>query len=154
MTFRRSFFLLSVMGILLLSVQQTTQLVIAASQSLPNRVYLVLKGTSWQKGDIVTIKDHRVSGEIVPYLTKRVRGVEGDQLRGTTTGKVFNNNLEIGTFQNHSSTGKRLHAIPSGVIPKGYVFVCGDHPQSFDSRYQEFGLVKVENIVGRSIPLW
>jgi type IV secretory pathway protease TraF len=34
------------------------------------------------------------------------------------------------------------------------VFVAGDHHRSFDSKYNEFGLVKRENIKGRSFALW
>jgi type IV secretory pathway protease TraF len=44
--------------------------------------------------------------------------------------------------------------IPEGIIPKGYVFVAGDNLNSFDSRYEEFGLVPVEKIWGKAVLWW
>lgn len=153
MTMRRSYWCLGLLALVLLSLQQTTQLVIAASESLPHRVYLVLKGSSWSVGDIVTIKGHPLSDSRVPSLTKRVRGVTGDRIWEINE-NLYINNVKIGRLQRHSSTGRAMHAIPSGIIPQGCVFVAGDHPKSFDSRYQSFGLVKTDHIVGRAIPLW
>ena len=44
--------------------------------------------------------------------------------------------------------------IPGEIIPTGYVFVAGDNPNSFDSRYEEFGLVPMEKIWGKAIATW
>ncbi len=44
--------------------------------------------------------------------------------------------------------------IPKGIIPPGYVFVAGDNPHSFDSRYEEFGLVPMEKIWGKAVVWW
>lgn len=40
----------------------------------------------------------------------------------------------------------------SNTIPEGYVYVLGDNPDhSLDSRYEEFGLVKISDIWGKPI---
>lgn len=39
------------------------------------------------------------------------------------------------------------------TIPEGYVFVAGTHEDSLDSRYKEFGFVKVSDIKGKAMPL-
>lgn len=36
--------------------------------------------------------------------------------------------------------------IHDGIIPEGYCFVLGLHPESFDSRYADFGLVPLNAI--------
>ena len=40
----------------------------------------------------------------------------------------------------------------SSIVPEGYVYVLGDNPDdSYDSRYEEFGLVKVSEIWGKPL---
>ena len=153
MTFKHCFIYLGSLSLLLWLLYANTRIVIAASQSLPHRVYVVIKGSTPQKGDIITIQDHRVSGKVVPHLTKRLRGIEGDRI-SIQDGVVSVNQDTIGSLKIKTRFGTSVHPIRAKVIPKGYVFVQSDHPHSFDSRYQEFGLVKVDQIVGRSIPLW
>lgn len=45
----------------------------------------------------------------------------------------------------------RLHAIPSGVIPSRKFFAYTPHKDSFDSRYQEIGLIDEKDIIGTAI---
>ena len=53
-----------------------------------------------------------------------------------------------------NSRGQPLYPVENLTVHLGFVYVEGDDPRSFDSRYQEFGLVKVEHIIGRTFPLW
>ena len=53
-----------------------------------------------------------------------------------------------------TSDGKPLTPISATSVPEGYVFVAGDHPNSFDSRYEEFGLVPIEKIWGKAVLCW
>jgi hypothetical protein len=39
------------------------------------------------------------------------------------------------------------------VIPEGQVFLYSPHPKSFDSRYQEVGLVQVSDLEGTAIAI-
>jgi signal peptidase I len=50
-----------------------------------------------------------------------------------------------------TSEGKPLTPLLATSVPEGYVFVAGDNPNSFDSRYEEFGLVPREKIWGKAI---
>ncbi len=45
----------------------------------------------------------------------------------------------VGILKSKTSLGQPLHVGFLGIIPKGYYFVATPHPDSFDSRYQEFG---------------
>ena len=57
-------------------------------------------------------------------------------------------------LQEKTSDGKPLTPISATSISEGYVFVAGDHPNSFDSRYEEFGLVPIEKVWGKAILWW
>ena len=50
--------------------------------------------------------------------------------------------------------GKPLTPLRVEIVPEGYVFVAGDHLRSFDSRYEEFGLVSQQNLWGKAASTW
>lgn len=60
----------------------------------------------------------------------------------------------IGPLLKETKDGKPLHPLKATIIPEGYVFVATSHPRSFDSRYEEFGLVKQEHITGKCFGLF
>ena len=57
------------------------------------------------------------------------------------------------TIGMETSDGRRLYATPAQTIPKEYVFLYSGHIQSFDSRYQELGLVPLSKLQGLVVPL-
>jgi conjugal transfer pilin signal peptidase TrbI len=54
----------------------------------------------------------------------------------------------IGPLYPQTKSGEALTPLKSPIIPKGFVFLKGTHPFSLDSRYEEFGLVSVNDIQG------
>ena len=155
MSMRKSLLGIGVLAALLFWLQYKTLLGIAESSSLPWKVYLVVKGSAWKKGDIVTIQGHTSSySQGIPLLTKRVVGGEGDVILLKDKENLLVGDEKISPLLPYNSKGKPLHPVENQIISRGYVFVVGDDPRSFDSRYQEFGLVKAEHILGRSFPLW
>lgn len=138
-----------------------TQLLKCQSDSLPNTSYiLVLKGTRFERGDIVYIRDHQVKYvETKKPLAKRVIGLPGDLMeRGGEGIRLIPKNTNLSPILllllKQTSKGDPLTPLSLFSIPEGYVFVAGDHPKSFDSRYEEFGLVSIENIDGRALWWW
>ena len=119
---------------------------------------LFLKSNAIQRGDIVSIQGHREDhvGNLKkwPYA-KRVLGIPGDRIVHNTEGIVIvpqpSNTLKK---KKKTSKGKPLTPNISNIIPEGYIFVAGDNPQSFDSRYEEFGLVHKEKVWGKAIMQW
>lgn len=106
----------------------------------PGDIVLCARSTSPPKsGDVVLV---RHEGALV---LKRVTYVAGETVQHTSW-----------YFPNHSSYGisYELHFGDemywgSNVVPEGYVFVEGDNPSaSHDSRYEDFGLVPIEDIWG------
>ncbi len=136
-----------------------TQLLESVSESLDGVRYLiVLKSSSIKRGDIVAIQGHTPQYVGDHIFTKRVVGLSGDQV-------IRNKNQLILKAQNGSFSmtlpllaqtkeGQPLTPLSLHIIPEGYCFVIGDHLRSFDSRYEEFGLVKKEKIWGKGLITW
>lgn len=140
------------LGMILTVLLTQTQLSINRTPSLPYKMFFSIKGLLPQRGDFVIIEDHPTAyfGKI--SYTKRLVGLPGDQIH------IHNNHLYvdhklIGPLRKETQDGKPLHPLENTTIPEGYVFVSADHPRSFDSRYQEFGLVAQSKIWGKATPI-
>lgn len=127
-----------------------------SSDSLDGRIYIS------KKGKIITPKyNARVKftyhGRFLPpglnfvSFRKKIVGLPGDEVQVDATRLVsikrYNGTHQvIGVAKEFSMTGVPLIAITPGVIPVGYVAVAGDHKDSFDSRYEEIGLVGITEL--------
>ncbi len=54
----------------------------------------------------------------------------------------------VGTAKSENRFGEALEKTPAGVIPNGKYFVATSHPDSYDSRYREMGLVADAQVAG------
>lgn len=86
-------------------------------------------------------------------LAKQIIGVAGDEI-AICDNRFYINAQDYGPILEKSTSGITLHPIAQAQIPDGYVFVYAPHEESFDSRYQEFGLVKMEQIQETLWPLF
>ena len=137
-----------------------TQLLEVTSESLEGVHYLLVrKSASINRGDIVAIQGHKPQYLEESYLfAKRVIGLPGDQITKTKkdlTIKAENESCAI-TYPllDKTKEGQVLTPLSSPIIPEGYFLVVGDHLRSFDSRYEEFGLVSIDNIYGKALLKW
>ncbi len=137
-----------------------TQLLEVTSESLEGVHYLLVrKSTSITRGDIVAIQGHKPQYLEGSYLfTKRAIGLPGDQITKTKkdlTIKAGNESFVI-TYPllDKTKEGQALTPLSNPVVPESYFFVVGDHLRSFDSRYEEFGLVSIDNIYGKALLKW
>lgn len=120
-----------------------------------------LEESSMQGEDIAPIQEHtnkyaRFDPEVLRLLTSHHFGIkifpllkqtrEGNPLTPLSVKRFFEGDIpKENIFEG---------VIPEGIIPPGYVFVAGDNPNSFDSRYEEFGLVPMEKIWGKAVLWW
>ena len=130
-----------------------TQLGMNMTPSLPHKLFLTFKGSRVKKGDLVTIAGHPTRYYPKAHFTKYVQGVSGDRVT-TRNRKIYINDAEIGPIHSTTFDGHPLTPLHAQIIPEGRVFIAGDHDRSFDSRYQEFGLVPIHKVVGRAVVLW
>ena len=124
------------------------------THSLPGHIYIVLKGSKPEKGDLVAYK-WRGGATYPPGATfiKVVAGVEGDAIevreRSVYVGGTF-----IGNAKTHSKAGIPLEPVKSGVLEMGELFVATPHPDSLDSRYKLGGPVQPIQVLGRAYVLF
>jgi len=127
----------------------------AASDSLPYKFFwLIKKQQSFpQKNQLVAIDNHDTNYVHNVKFIKIVGGVAGDLIT-IVNHQIWINHTLIGKLRTHTNSQQPLTPIVNTIIPPGWIFVYATHPDSFDSRYREFGLVKIDKIIGKVIPLW
>lgn len=79
---------------------------------------------------------------------KYVVGVAGDVIK-VSHQKIWVAGIYRGHLQKYAYDGYALQPLHVLKIPPGYIFVWGTHPRSFDSRYQDVGLINEKSILGR-----
>jgi type IV secretory pathway protease TraF len=90
------------------------------------------------------------------YFVKQVVGVPGDVVVATGRDYVVIHDhtpVHVGRAKLMSRKGDALQAGPVGVIPPGYYFIRGTHPDSLDSRYAMMGWVPESSIIGAAVPI-
>jgi conjugal transfer pilin signal peptidase TrbI len=101
---------------------------------------LWVMGGPGQKGDYVTvpIRHPFIERGRAEHLTKRI-GCVGGEVLTFTEGQHFCNGALLDTVLPNTSDGRPLEPWRwHGPIPAGKVFLVGDDPRSFDSRYLGF----------------
>ncbi|HMU87969.1 MAG TPA: signal peptidase I [Agitococcus sp.] len=137
-------------------ISQWVFLGINISKSIDGNFFVVMVGEKPKKGELVTFKAKKSLVDVIGIesWTKFICGVEGDVITHKDR-SLFVNNLKVGEAAFKSRLySKDLEMIDDGVIPKGFVFVCGTHKKSFDSRYKLVGLVDEKTFIGRAIRLY
>ena len=117
------------------------------TDSLPQRYFVQLPNIKPKKGDLTIVYNGWCKSKII----KRIIGVAGDQISTDGHGNIFINQQKIGRTHEHTNmqSGLSLTTIKPQIIPEGRVFLHSPHPRSFDSRYQEVGLVPVSDLEGK-----
>ena len=111
----------------------------------------------FKRGDIVLIEGHTIAYVGTKPLTKRIVGLPGDTIIHEKNALILL--TQEGTDHNFplldkTTDGNSLTPLKVSTLPEGLVFVAGNTPNSFDSRYEEFGLVPVEKITGKGVLWW
>lgn len=161
---RKRYWIFSLSFLIAWIITSQTQLRECLSDSLDGIHYILfLKSKSVKRGDIVEIRGHREDhvGDLKkwPY-SKRVLGVAGDHILHNGSGITIipKESFDLSLLEETSKAKPLTSLVPlnglPNIIPEGYLFVAGDNPQSFDSRYKEFGLVPIEKVWGKGIVAW
>ena len=85
--------------------------------------------------------------------TKKVGCVSGDSLSVKWKKHYYCNGTYLGYAKDKSIKGNPVeNFIHNGIIPEGMLFVIGDHPDSYDSKY--FGFLRKENVKAIAYPIF
>jgi len=125
------------------------------STSLSARWFVISKGKLPQKDQIFAFKAKEnpayKTGEI---FIKIVGGISGDEVVTKEKDFYITNQFGdkfIGTAKTVSLKGQPLTMSDSGIIPPHYYFAYTTHKDSYDSRYQQIGLVNETQIIGTAV---
>lgn len=127
------------------------------SGSLPYSVaWLSRNLSSLRRGDYVLYAFSGSAAADYPGLAqqpffKLVAGVPGDAIR-VDGRNVFVAEQYAGFAKLKTFDGRPLSPLSARVVPEGFLYVRGTSPDSFDSRYQEAGLVDRRSLFGKVIP--
>ena len=133
------------------------RVVVAVSPSLDHRIFVITKKFSpgeIKKDDYVifTVRSHYIKKGKPARLMKKVSCVSGQRLE--TRSRIYYCNDEyLGMAKWYSLRGEPVDSFTwSGSIPEGKLFVTGQSPDSFDSRY--LGFIERSKIEGIAHPLF
>ncbi len=137
-TYKKIIYFFIIEVILLILIVSQICIVFTTSPSVPYSVCLLVYNLKPQKGDLCAFKfkDRR--------FIKYILGKAGDRI-SNIQGTIYIGSNKVGKVRNVNN----LTPINEGIIPDGYMFVAGTHPDSFDSRYKEFGLIRKANLEGK-----
>lgn len=135
-------------------------LVYSKTTSLPYNFFLQLKNVKPLRGHYTCFHSPWYGGKVI----KKVVGREGDVLSYDSSNTLqleildinslwLGRQLKIGKPKKQSKDGRILTPLKPGAIPEGMIFVSGEHERSFDSRYEELGLIPAKDLQGRLIAL-
>lgn len=140
-------------ALIFLFVHNNVRIMINFSESIPHRYFLALKNMTPKKGDYVIFTAEQ-NGIYPPEqkFVKKIVGVAGDVITHKND-LVFINGVYAGDVFSSTQEGKPLTKGPEGIIPEGFYYVLGEHPRSFDSRYNAIGWVHESAFIARAIAI-
>ncbi len=124
--------------------------VISETDSLPQHYFLHFPKLKPKLDDYTVV----YSPWLKKKMVKKIVGVAGDFIWFDQQWECYVDTKRIGSVYRVASDKRALHPIESQIIPEGQVFLYGLHARSFDSRYQELGLIQRSKLQGKVIPLW
>lgn len=141
---------------------------VTTTPSLNKRIFFIIKSKQIEKlktGDYVmfSLLKSKPESDLPPKLVRMIKDDgEDSEIKkiGCAAGEELKNignefyckNKLIAKAKEYSLGGERLKKFEfSGKIPKGDMFLVGDHVDSYDSRY--FGFIKAKDIIATVYPL-
>ena len=135
--------------LLLFAVSHYCRFLVSETDSLHQHFFLHFPTINPQKGDYTLIYSDWYQGKII----KKIIGNSGDVIWYDKEGFLWINQIKLGKPKQTTKDGVQLKAISAQTIPPGFIFLHSSHERSFDSRYQELGLVPLNKIKGLVVPL-
>ena len=131
---------------------------ITLTPSLSHRIFWVSRGPQCiGRGDYVFFEDAELARKVGkpehPNIFKIIRCDEGDTLTVDAEKRFFCNGEFLGVAKDYSLKGEEMQYFAfNGKIPKGFMFVMGEHKDSCDSRY--FGFKEKSRVRAKLYPIY
>lgn len=131
---------------------------VTLTPSLKHRIYWLTRNPDKVvRGDYVLFHHKELAAKVGMKKSEEMLKVigcnEGDQLTVDAEKKFYCNGEYLVRAKDISLKGEPLqHFVFNGQIPKGVMFVMGQHKDSYDSRY--FGFVEKNRILAKAYPIF
>ena len=131
---------------------------VTLTPSLKHRIYWLTRNPDKVvRGDYVLFHHKEFAAKVGMKKSEEMLKVigcnEGDQLTVDAEKKFYCNGEYLVRAKDISLKGEPLqHSVFNGQIPKGVMFVMGQHKDSYDSRY--FGFVDKNHILAKAYPIF
>jgi signal peptidase I/conjugal transfer pilin signal peptidase TrbI len=131
---------------------------VTLTPSLKHRIYWLNRNSDKVvRGDYVLFRHKELSARMGLKKTEDVMKIlgcnEGDLLTVDAEKKFYCNGEYLVRAKVISLKGEPLqHFVFNGTIPNGFMFVMGQHKDSYDSRY--FGFVDKSRILAKAFPIF
>ncbi len=131
---------------------------VTLTPSLKHRVYWLIRNPDKVvRGDYVLFRHKELSDRMGMKKSEDVMKIlgcnEGDLLTVDVEKKSYCNGEYLVRAKDISLKGEPLqHFVFNGTVPKGVMFVMGQHKDSYDSRY--FGFVDKNRILAKAYPIF
>lgn len=143
---------IALIGLVLWGVSPWYKIGLNINHSLPGYLYLFEKTKDIHRGDMMAFypPDNRFYKNT--WFTKYAAGVSGDVIT-VKNREYYIGDKYLGRAKEYSTKNDVLiSSMTDGdhIIPDGRYFVWTPHEDSFDSRYEDIGLIKEDAIIGRA----
>ncbi|MDD5105907.1 MAG: S26 family signal peptidase [Desulfuromonadaceae bacterium] len=131
---------------------------VTLTPSLKHRIYWLTRNPDKVvRGDYILFHHKELAAKVGMKKSEEMLKVigcnEGDQLTVDAEKKFYCNGEYLVRAKDISLKGEPLqHFVFNGQIPKGVMFVMGQHKDSYDSRY--FGFVEKNRILAKAYPIF
>lgn len=156
--FRNWRFWLAITALLAAGTLLPGKISVTLTPSLKHRLYWLTRNPDKvMRGDYVLFRHKELTDRIGMKMSEDVMKIlgcnEGDLLTVDVEKKFYCNGEYLVRAKDISLKGEPLqHFVFNGQIPKGFMFVMGQHKDSYDSRY--FGFVDKSRILAKAYPIF
>jgi len=133
---------------------------VTITPSLGHRVFFLVEPESldFQEGDYLLFHKQLVyiplrGGQAQTDRLLKIVGCAAGHRLTVSNGEYFCDENYLGRALDKDSKGKPLSQfIFNGPVPPGSLFMVGNHPRSYDSRY--YGFINADSVLKKAYPIW
>lgn len=126
---------------------------VTVTPSLGHRIFFLVEPESldFKEGDYLLF--HKQLNQAQTDQLLKMVGCAPGQLLRVESGEYYCGEKYLGLALANDSKGKPLpQFIHNGPVPAGSLFMIGNHPRSYDSKY--FGFIHADSVLKKAYPIW
>ena len=126
---------------------------VTVTPSLGHRIFFLIEPESldFKEGDYLLFHKQLYQAQTDQLL--KIVGCAPGQLLRVENSEYYCGEKYLAHALDHDSKGRPLSKfIYNGPVPAGSLFMVGNHPRSYDSKY--FGFIHADSVLKKAYPIW